>query len=239
MAQITKIVIGIQARSTSHRLPEKIFLDLDGKTVLQHVIDACNKSARYMNKFSSKTGVYIENFIVCPFGDKLIPRFKKMCQIIQGPEDDVLSRYKILLDKTNADYVVRVTGDCPLIPPFLITKHIKTSIVNQYDYCSNVDPKYRTSPDGYDVEVISAKLLNYLNDNAKGSDREHVTPMARHSPPAWAKLGCIVGFYDFSGIKISLDTLEDFEKIKEAYFKLKGKQADALKDLGVGSVHKA
>lgn len=239
MAQINKIIIGIQARSGSTRFPKKVFQEIDGKTVLQHVIDNCQKSARYMNKYSSKTGIFVDVVVLCPFGDEIAQKFKRKATIIEGPENEVLDRYKIMSEKFKPDFIVRVTSDCVLLPPFLITKHIKTAIMNHYDYVSNVDPRFRTSPDGYDCEVISRELLDWAYENAKDPyDKEHVTTILRNSPPPWAKIGVIVNYFDFSDLKISLDTPEDLKEITRLYFEIKDKTAAAVELYGEGSVHR-
>lgn len=239
MAEINKVIIGIQARSGSTRFPRKVFQEIDGKTILQHVLDNCNKCARYMNKYSSKTGVYVDVAILCPFGDEVVERFKKRVTVIEGPEHEVIDRYKIMAEKFKPDYIVRVTSDCVLLPPFLITKHIKTAVMNEYDYVSNVDPRFRTSPDGYDCEVISKRMLNWTYDNATAAaDKEHVTSLIRTVPPSWAKMGVIINNFDFSQIKISLDTPEDLKEITRLYFEIKNKTARAVEMYGEGSVHR-
>ncbi len=221
MAHINNVLIGIQARSTSTRFPRKSFAMLGDKPLLQHVIDACKKAAMYENKFSFKKHTLVNVAVLCPFDDEIVPGFKNTCRIIEGPEDDVLTRYVNAAEKTAADYIVRITADCPLIPPYLISKHITSAVVNRHDYLSNVDERLRTSFDGIDCEVISKEALAWLHVNAtEPKDREHVTTLLRREPPKWANIGHVVGYIDLSDLKLSVDTPEDLERVKKHYDKI-------------------
>lgn len=194
---------------------------LGDKPILQHVIDACSKAAMYENKFSAKKNTLVQVAVLCPFEDEITHSFR--CKVIEGPEDDVLSRYVQAAEKTNADYVVRITADCPLIPPYLISKHITAAVVNKHHYLSNVDERIRTSVDGVDCEVISKEALHWLNENAKDPvDREHVTTLIRRQPPGWANIGHVVSYLDLSGLKLSVDTPEDLDRVRQHYDKIQG-----------------
>lgn len=232
--------IGIQARSTSERFPGKVFAQIDDHTLLEKVIDACEKSAFYINRHNHKSRVMVNVSLLIPKGDPILKAIKKRVLIIEGDEHDVLSRYMTLMHKTNSDYIVRITGDCPMIPPPLITKAIKTTLMNHYDYFSNVDEDLRISLDGDDVEVISSKALTWLGENAKDpKDREHVTTLIRREPPEWAKMGHLFGYYDFSNTpKRSVDTEEDLERVRAISAEIDKKIKKCEKKYGKGSAHR-
>lgn len=237
--EVKNIVIGIQARSTSTRFPQKVFEVIGEKTILQHVIDSCRASAAYINQHSIKSRMYSKVFLLIPYEDQIKVRFRGSCSMQEGPAHDVLSRYAELAVKQDADYIVRITADCPLIPPFLITKAINTATQNQYDYASNVDERVRTAIDGHDVEVISKRAMAWLDENARNeSDREHVTTFLRRSPPSWLKVGHIVGYVDQSSLKLSVDTPEDLERVREQYEKIKSVMEAGEAISGRGSVHR-
>jgi spore coat polysaccharide biosynthesis protein SpsF (cytidylyltransferase family) len=220
MTTFTNVAIVIQARSTSTRFPRKIFEKIGNKQILQHVLDACSNSASYINKFSAKHGIVCGVSIACPNGDPLINHYSRE-QIIEGPEHDVLRRYALAQEKLAADYVVRITSDCPFIPPYVVSKAINLAVTERLDYLTNADPRFRTAPDGHDVEVISKKLLSWLDENAKDEiHREHVTTYLHDHLPEWAVKADIVGFADYSGVKLSVDTPEDLKRITEMYHKL-------------------
>jgi spore coat polysaccharide biosynthesis protein SpsF len=219
----TSVSIIIQARSTSTRFPGKIFEKIGSKQILQHVLDACYNCASYINKYTNKHGILCSVSLAVPTDDALIKQYAKHV-ITQGPEHDVLKRYVMAAEKLKSDYIVRITSDCPFIPPFIISKAINLAVADNLDYLTNADPRFRTAPDGHDVEVISRKLLNWLDEAAKDeSSREHVTSHLQREIPPWASKADIIGFCDMSTIKLSIDTPEDFERLTEMYHTLYSK----------------
>lgn len=230
-----RILIGIQARSGSTRLPRKAFELIGGKTMLDRVIEACKKAATYTAQ-REKTSIRVA--VLTPEGDPIVEVFGNRCDIVEGPEQDVLTRYRMALDRYESDYVVRITGDCPMIPPYVISRIVSLAAQHSYDYISNVDERFRTSLDGIDCEVISARLLKELHERAVSpSDREHVTTMARRDPPLWAKFGAVVNHFDQAHIKLSVDTPEDLERVRDAYESASGKYRDAIMTYGQTLVH--
>lgn len=218
MGQATDVLIGIQARSTSTRFPEKVFELIGGKPLLQHVIDACVTSTVYINKLGHKKSVYAKVAVLCPEGDKIATEFSARAHVVTGSEDDVLSRYVKAAKKFECDYIVRVTGDCPLIPPHLITKHINAAVMNGHDYVSNVDERLRTSFDGLDCEVVSRRALEWLDENARSKEeREHVTVRLRTNPPEWLSVGHVIGYLNLADMMLSVNTKEDLARVREQF----------------------
>jgi spore coat polysaccharide biosynthesis protein SpsF len=116
MENLLSVLIGIQARSTSTRLPRKCFEPLGGKRLLDHVIDSCHRAERYVNKNTYKNNYSASTALLIPEGDPLKKGFGSQVNIVEGPEDDVLTRYAIAVEKYKPDYICRITGDCPLMP---------------------------------------------------------------------------------------------------------------------------
>jgi spore coat polysaccharide biosynthesis protein SpsF (cytidylyltransferase family) len=213
---IKRVAIGIQARSTSVRFPEKVLADICGKPMLEWVIDAARESSAYVSRPNTSSLIDCSVFVLIPTGDKIGSLFFNKAQMVEGPEHDVLSRYKRLLDLTKADYIVRITADCPLIPPPVISNAVITAVSKDLDYVSNVDERLRLAYDGMDCEVISARLMNYMAANAVSKDeREHVTKFARSEKmPKEFRVLPIVGYVDLSGLKLSVDTIEDLDAVR-------------------------
>ncbi len=235
----TKVLIGIQARSGSSRLPKKAFELIGEKRMLDHVIDACRSAAYYLNSRGVINPPEVTVALLVPVNDRIGKEFGRGVEVVEGPEQDVLGRYNLAMSRFEPDFVVRITGDCPLIPDFLIAKHITTAIKGRYDYLSNVDEDSRTAMDGHDCEVLSAKLLAHINGAADTAyDREHVTPLARREPPEWARNGFVINYQDQSGLKLSVDTLEDLERVREEYQRRDLKLYRAERKFGRNSVHR-
>jgi len=95
---------------------------------------------------------------------------------VKADEDDVLSRYKIIALGYQADIVVRITGDCPLIDAEIVDKTI--SALGGNDFASNVVE--RTYPQGLDVEVMPVDTLMRLDRYVQGEEREHVCSTVYH-----------------------------------------------------------
>lgn len=234
----TRVVIGIQARSTSKRFPGKVFEMIGDKSVLQHVIHAALGASLYLNHTMKKNGVYTMFALAIPEGDRIGSAYPNTC-MVEGPESDVLSRYALLAEKFDADYMVRITGDCPLLPSPLITKHVKVALKNEYDYVSNVHEAIRTSLDGVDVEVFSRRFLDWADETATmPSDREHVTTLMRREPPEWAKFGHVVSYLSMANVKLSVDTPEDLERVRAAYAEIQRALKTAEKMHGKISIHR-
>lgn len=238
MANFRTALICIQARTDSKRFPRKAFADLEGKPVLQHVIDTCKRAALYMNKMTHKSRVFTRVLLAVPVGDEIYRAFRGQCEIIEGPPDDVLRRYALAAEHAEADYIIRVTGDCPLLPDFVISKNFNTAIMDALDYYSNVDPRFRTAPDGWDVEIMTRKVLDWANQTAiEGYDREHVTTLIRSSPPEWAKIGHTRGYLDLSQVKVSIDTPEDLEACAIQMRQIKQKSKSGAELYGKEHIH--
>jgi spore coat polysaccharide biosynthesis protein SpsF (cytidylyltransferase family) len=228
------VLIGIQARSGSTRLPRKAFELIGGKCMLDHVIDAAKSAQRYLQRWR---GLTVDVAVLTPKGDPIAEAFKSRCLIHQGSESDVLSRYYEA--GKGHDFVVRLTGDCPLIPDYLILKHVKTAIAGAYDYVSNVDEDFRTAVDGHDCEVIGQKMLEWVQYSAlEKADREHVTTLIRRETPDWASVGFVINYLDHSGTKFSVDTPEDLARVREEFDRRERKQLAAERRFGKRAVHR-
>lgn len=235
--QNPKVLIGIQARSGSTRLPRKAFEMIGHSRMLDHVIDACKSASKYLDSIKV-LNIKSEVVVVSPVGDPIVNAFSARCRIIEGSEPDVLSRYAGAVNVFDPDYIIRITGDCPLIPSYVISKMATLAVKNKYDYVSNVDD-FRTSLDGSDCEVLSRKMFNYVHDVASiPADREHVTTIIRRCPPDWARIGAVVGHFDHSDIKLSVDTPDDLKKVRDAYDSVTRRVAEAERRYGRQAIHR-
>ncbi len=211
-----KINVGIQARLGSNRLPEKILLKINQKSILEHVVDSVKKTQRYINRNQKFHDMNVDISLLVPNDDINALPVVENVNVIGGDEKDVLSRYIKLIDHDrDIDYVVRITADCPLLPPTYIHKVIVTAVHGKYDYVSNAIPQLRTTWDGSDVEIITPKLLRWLNASISDSFlREHVTLSLHNEFPAWAKKAGVFSCIDMSDVKLSVDTIADFNRVK-------------------------
>lgn len=220
-----KIIAIIQARMGSTRLPGKVMMDLSGKTVLNHVITRV-KQVKNIDQIIIATTTDNKDDVIVE--EMLNYRVK----VFRGSEEDVLSRYYYAAKENNADIIVRITSDCPLIDSNIIDEIVDFYINNKYDLVTNAgsDLLQRTYPRGLDTEVFSFKQLEIAYNKAKEKyQREHVTPFIYENSN---NLFYYKNRVDYSKYRWTLDTEEDFELITKIYSELyKGKHDFYLKDV--------
>ncbi len=208
-----KIVAIIQARMGSTRLSGKVMKDIKGKTVLCHVIERVNQS-KLIDEIIIATTVKQSDDVISA------EALKYGSTVFRGSEEDVLSRYYYAAKENNADIVVRITSDCPVIDPNVVDEIIQFYLDNEYGIVTNAGSNLskRTFPRGLDTEVFSYKLLEEAFNNAKEKyQREHVTPFIYENSK---KTYDFVSDIDHSKHRWTLDTKEDFELIDTIYDRL-------------------
>lgn len=239
MISYSNALIAVQARSTSKRFPNKVSALIDGKPLLDHVLAACFSAQKYVNRNSSKTGVVANVALLIPTGDPLKDKYSRRLDIFEGPEDDVLQRYYDAAKEAHADYIVRITGDCPLVPPYLISKAITILTKGDHEFVSNADDSCRTSIDGVDVEAMTFKALEWAyRETSRKESREHVTPLMYGKTPEWFSVACLMGFVDLSTVKLSVDTEEDLTKVDKMFQRINSKIKRAEEKYGKGCIYR-
>ena len=148
---MNKLVTAIlQSRVRSTRLPSKVLMDLGGRPLLAFMIERI-KRCPDLNQIILATTNH-------PSDDPLDLLGKKLgLKVVRGSTNDVLARYFQATKDTKDSILVRLTGDCPLIDPQLISEAIKKFKSEKVDYLSNCFPP--TYPDGLDVEVFTKEAL--------------------------------------------------------------------------------
>lgn len=203
-----RIVAVVQARMGSTRLPGKVLMELGGERVLCRVVNRLRRSTTLAEVVIATTESKRDNVLV---------QFCRDCgfPIFRGSEDDVLDRYYRTAAAYEADAVVRVTSDCPLIDPNLVDQVIKKFLATNADYASNV--LVRTFPRGLDCEVFAASSLERVWRAAiEPHQREHVTPFFYESPHLF-RIASVTGERDYSQYRWTLDTPEDLRLIRAIY----------------------
>jgi spore coat polysaccharide biosynthesis protein SpsF len=203
-----KVVIIVQARMTSTRLPGKVLKKVLDKPLLEYQIERLRRVKLADEVVIATTINETDEPIVQLCNSLSIPYFR-------GSEEDVLSRYYETAKAHQADLIARVTSDCPLIDPEVIDQVMKLYIDHQteYDYVSN--SLERTYPRGMDTEVFSFKALQeaFLEATAL-PDREHVTPFIHRQPQRYS-LASVNYSENQSDHRWTVDTPEDFQLIKK------------------------
>ncbi len=205
-----RTILVTQARSGSTRLPGKVLKEVEGKTLLQIHLDRLKRCAK-VSKIIVATTIKEEDNII--YNKAIEWGFYSS----RGSELDVLDRFYQAVKSENADWIVRVTSDCPLLDPSLVDKVITFVQEKNMDYGSNVLIEH--FPDGQDVEVFKFSALKNAWENAKLlSEREHVTPYIRNnSNGKGSDLFTAINYpsaSDYSKIRMTVDEVEDFKLIE-------------------------
>lgn len=204
-----RIVAIIQAHMGSTRLPGKVLLDLAGESMLARCVNRTCQ-ARTLDEVVIATTVQpADDIIVNLCARRDWPYFR-------GSEDDVLDRYYQAALRYQADVVVRITSDCPLIEPEIIDRTVSEFLERQpgVDYASNIFPR-RTFPKGLDVEVMRRDVLERAwREDDNPAWREHVTQYIQHNPALFC-IHSVTQETDISHIRLTVDTLEDLIFVRE------------------------
>ncbi|MFC3053730.1 cytidylyltransferase domain-containing protein [Kordiimonas pumila] len=205
-----KIVCIVQARRRSSRLPDKILKPLGDKPALAHVLKRC-------------LAIPSVHSVVCagiddPFEAPVYEIAQQAgAKIFKGSENDVLSRYYGAAKIEEAQWVMRVTSDCPLFDPDVAENLIQGTLASGCTFGANAD-----WPHGLDCELFSFDLLEQAYKNATlDGEREHVTlwmkrqtglKMFHHFAPKGRPLG-----HQYRWV---LDYPEDYQFLVEIYNRL-------------------
>jgi spore coat polysaccharide biosynthesis protein SpsF len=205
-----QVVAIIQARMGSTRLPGKVLLSLAGKPLLWHTIHRLQK-CKSLNAIVIATSTLAQNDAIAAFAEAEGTPFYR------GPEEDVLARLAGCASAFEADVVVRVNADAPLIDPALIDKLVERLIAADADYVMP-PPGAPCFHDG--VDPMSRRVLDMLMRVAHDDRlaREHVAGFLK----AHRGFGRIA-FIDVepalavAGPRLSIDTPEDLAFFEQLY----------------------
>jgi spore coat polysaccharide biosynthesis protein SpsF len=205
-----RVVLITQARVGSSRLNSKVLKEISGQSLLEIQLTRIKKCTA------------IDQIVVAtPSGDDEKP-IHELCkklgvEFFIGSENDVLERYYQAALNFSANWVVRITSDCPLIDPILIDEIIAKVISTDKDYGSNT--LVESYPDGQDIEVFKFQVLEDSRSKVKlKSDKEHVTPyIKRNCENNNGHLYTSLSFkseQDYCDVRMTVDEIDDFEAIK-------------------------
>ena len=199
-----QVAVILQARTGSSRLPGKVLADLAGRPMLAFLVERL-KRCSHVDRVILATTDSPEDDALAALGHTL------GLAVFRGSQNDVLSRYALAAEQTDASVLVRITGDCPFVDPGLLGEMIDEFCSQDIDYFSNcLIPTY---PDGLDVEVFTRRaLLLAQAECIDPAQREHVTPWIRDS--GRFRLAQKQHHVDLSSMRWTVDEPEDLEVIR-------------------------
>ena len=211
-----KVVIIVQARMSSTRLPGKVMLPLLGESVLARMVQ------RLLNLGHQSTVVIATSL---DSSDDVIAEEAEALQVpyYRGSIDNLLDRHYQAAKLFNADVVLKIPSDCPLIDPQAIDNVLNFFFSNKgkFDYVSNLHPA--TWPDGNDVEVMTMDCLQKVWSNAnRPLELEHTTPYIWENPHLFSigNVSWETGLDYSMSHRFTIDYREDYLFIKQVFEEL-------------------
>ena len=206
-----RVVAIIQAHMGSTRLPGKVLLDLAGEPMLARVVNRSRRATTLQDVVVATTTRPADEAIVELCAARGWPCFR-------GSADDVLDRYYWAAMQHQADVVVRITSDCPLIEPEIVDRVVREFLDLQpgVDYACNLLPQ-RTFPQGLDTEVMRFDVLERTwHEDLNIAWREHVTPYIQRNPDLFCIHG-VMNEADYSHMRWTVDIPEDLAFVRCIY----------------------
>ena len=215
-----KSVACIIARTGSSRLPDKVIQKVNADhTMVGFIIERL------------KTCTKVDEIYVCTTREESDNRLEEVARehgvnCYRGSTDGVIERFISVGKLTEADTMIRITGD----NVFTSVEYLETQISFQekegLDYVRMID-----SPLGATAEIMSFKSLMDCYNRIDPSVSEYLL-MFMFDPDRY-KCGVIKPFAeDYSGISITVDTSADMERTRSILQHYNGKDLDIeLKDI--------
>jgi len=207
------IVVVVQARTGSTRLPGKVLMPLANRPLLHRMLERVLAARTPSTIVLATTHDQSDDVIEDLATDAGVPCFR-------GHPTDLLDRHYAAARAFDADVVVKIPSDCPLIDPAVIDRVLGHYIANadRADFVSNLYPG--TYPDGNDVEVMPIGALETAWREATAEhEREHTTPFIWERPDRFRirHVEWESGLDYSSSHRWTIDYIEDYQFLAAVY----------------------
>lgn len=147
----------------------------------------------------------------------------------RGNLNNLLDRHYQAAKQYNADIVLKIPSDCPLIDPRIIDEVLDFYFAHsrEYDFVSNLHPA--TFADGNDVEIMTIDCLEKAwNEADRILELEHTTPYIWENPKKFriANVAWDAGKDYSMSHRFTIDYEADYHFIKRVYEELYPKKPD-------------
>ena len=222
-----RILAIIQARTSASRLPGKVLLDIGGEPILVRVHERTRRAQT------------LDDILVATTDQPPDDDIQDLCMqrgyaCFRGSNFDVLDRYYRAAEAYQADFIVRITADCPVIDPLVVDKTVLALFgasspdnlaAPRFDFAANrlPPPWKRTYPIGLDTEVCSFENLKLAWREAKQThQREHVMPFFYEQPDRF-RICHVTHQPDYGALRWTVDTPQDLELLRTIYDRFSGR----------------
>lgn len=213
---LIKVVIVVQARMSSSRLPGKVLLPILGKSLLYRMIERLRMVKHKVQIVIATSTDVNDDAIEIEAAVIRIPCYR-------GSLDNCLDRHYQAGKLYNADVVIKIPSDCPLIDPQIIDEVLDFYFAHEgeYDFVSNLHPA--TFPDGNDVEIMTMPCLQKTQAEAsRPLELEHTTPYIWENPDNFklANITWSTGLDYSMSHRFTIDYQSDYDFINRVYEEL-------------------
>lgn len=194
---------------TSSRLPGKVLAPLQGKPMLAQEL------AR-LQRCETLDAIVVAT--TANASDDPIAELAARSQVgvFRGDENDVLGRYAQAARAFDADVIVRLTADCPLIDAGVVDATVRALLESAADYASNT--RTRSYPRGLDTEVFHRDVLERMARLASSpAAREHVTYFLHRERPELFVCRDVVDATHNNDLRWTVDTEADLALVRAIY----------------------
>ncbi|MGZ3874721.1 MAG: cytidylyltransferase domain-containing protein [Mucilaginibacter sp.] len=211
-----KIIIVVQARMSSSRLPGKVMLPVLGESLLYRMVERL-RMVRHQAQVVIATSQGSDDDIIQQEAAKM------GVACYRGSLNNLLDRHYQAGLLFEADTVIKIPSDCPLIDPRIIDDTLDLHFAGNrlYDYVSNLHPA--TFPDGNDVEIMTMACLEKAwREAGKPFELEHTTPYIWENPEKFriGNFTCKTGEDYSMSHRFTIDYEADYQFIKRVFEEL-------------------
>ena len=202
-----RVVAVIQARTGSTRLPKKVLRPIVGRQMILRIADRL-RYAMGDDVVAAIADTAENDRLARVLDEAHVP-------VVRGPEERLVTRLLLAAESVQADAIVRITADCPMICPDVVQRVVGMwRQVPTLDYVSNIFP-VRTWPDGEDCELYTTKLLRDIEQypEAQASPAEFVWTHSDKLPHGM--IPCPYG--QLGHLRWTVDTWEDWRSIQTPF----------------------
>ncbi len=216
----------IQARMNSSRLPGKVLKDIASQPMIARVLERARRAAS------------VDDAMIATTTDPSDDAIEVFCRergylVYRGSMFDVLDRFYNAAKMAQADVIVRVTADCPVIDPAVIDQTVALFHSSGADFaCNRLPPPWkRTWPIGLDTEVCSfSGLERAWREAALPYEREHVMPFF-YDQEGRFKVEVLDHDPDYGALRWTVDTAEDLVLLREIFKRFEGRDDFTWEDV--------
>lgn len=198
-----RAIICLAVRLSSNRLPRKALVQIGSQTSIEHEIDRLKSTGLEVILCTSTNE---QDTPLVDLADK------KNIKYFRGHELNILHRFIGAAKRENADVVVRITGDRPLVSPEYIIKAVEHHIKTNAEYTHT-----KGLPDGTISEVMSVSALEKANRLAEDPNNSEYMTLYFRRPDIFKVEHVPIEENVKRNYRITLDTPEDLELIRKIY----------------------